>query len=413
MIRAASIVCLLCSAVPLCGCGRTPPDGAPQLRWYVFNEPSGAFAAAARACTETSGGAYAVEIVPLPADADQQREQLVRRLAAGDRDVDLIGMDVIWTAEFAAAGWILPFDAARAAQLNDRLAPTRESATWDGQLWAVPFTTNAQLLWYRKDRVPEPPATWDDMLRIAQSLGANGTIEAQGARYEGLTVLFVSLLRSAGGRLLEPNGRAVALDAEPTQRALDLLRRFATSGVAPANFANAREDDSRLGFETGRASFMLNYTFVWPSAQRNAPEIAREMAWARWPRVTAELPSRVTLGGINVGVAARGEHAEFAFEAALCLASADNQRMAASMGALPPTIEALYDDPAVRANLPFADTLRATLRDAVQRPQTPLYSDVSLAIGSAVHPARAIDPAATAERLRAAVERALHSEGLL
>jgi multiple sugar transport system substrate-binding protein len=83
------------------------------------------------------------------------------------------------------------------------------------------------------------------------------------------------------------------------------------------------------------------------------------------------------------------------------------------MGALPPTIEALYDDPAVRAHLPFADALRDTLRDAVQRPQTPLYSDVSLAIDSALHPPRSIDPPVTAARLRAAVDRALRSEGLL
>lgn len=413
MTRVASIGLLLCSAVPLAGCAPPPPAGPPLLRWYVFNEQSGAFAAAARACSAAADGAYTVELVPLPADADQQREQLVRRLAAGDRDVDLIGMDVIWTAEFAAAGWIVPFSDAQAAQVEGRLAPTVESASWDGRLWAVPYTTNAQLLWYRTDRVPEPPSTWDELLRDAESLGKDGTIEAQGARYEGLTVLFISLLRSAGGRVLDDSGRAVSLADEPTQRALELLRRFATSEAAPANLANAREDDSRLGFETGHASFMLNYTYVWPSAQRNAPEIARHMAWARWPRASEHWPSRVTLGGLNIGVGARGRSPGLAFQAALCIASAENQRMAATMGALPPTVEALYDDPAVRSNLPFADALRATLRDAVQRPQTPLYSDVSLAIDSALHPPSDIDPPATAARLRVAVERALRSEGLL
>jgi len=411
--RVASIGLLVCAAVPLAGCTPPPPGGAPLLRWYVFNEQSGAFAAAARACSAAAGGDYTIELVPLPADADQQREQLVRRLAAGDRDVDLIGMDVIWTAEFAAAGWIVPFSDAQAGEVEGRLAPTLESASWDGRLWAVPFTTNAQLLWYRTDRVRGPPATWDDMLRDAQSLGSDGTIEAQGARYEGLTVLFISLLRSAGGRVLDDSGRAVSLAPEPTERALELLRRLATSDTAPANFANAREDDSRLGFETGRASFMLNYPFVWPSARENAPEVAGHMAWARWPRATADLPSRVTLGGINIGVGARGQHPSLAFRAALCIASADNQRMAARVGALPPTLDALYDDPAVRATLPFADALRATLRDAVQRPQTPLYSDVSLAIGGALHPPQDIDPPATAARLRTAVGRALRSEGLL
>jgi multiple sugar transport system substrate-binding protein len=74
---------------------------------------------------------------------------------------------------------------------------------------------------------------------------------------------------------------------------------------------------------------------------------------------------------------------------------------------------ALYDDPAVRNTFPFADLLRATLRDAVQRPQTPLYSDVSLAISHTLHPMSRIDPDRDLGRLREAIDRALHSQGLL
>ena len=78
-----------------------------MLHWYIFDEQSGAFAQAAQDCSDESGGRYTIKLSALPTDADQQREQLVRRLAAGDKDIDIIGMDVIWTAEFADAGWIL------------------------------------------------------------------------------------------------------------------------------------------------------------------------------------------------------------------------------------------------------------------------------------------------------------------
>lgn len=403
---------ILALAAALTACGTDAPPGRPVLQWYVFDEPSGAFDDAARACGRASGGDYTIEITPLPADADQQREQLVRRLAAGDADLDLIGMDVIWTAEFAAAGWVLPWSADQANRVTGRLEPTLHSARWDERLWAVPFTTNAQLLWYRSDRVAAPPATWDEMIRQAEALGGEGTIQAQGARYEGLTVLFISLLRSAGGRLLSESGDAVSLEAEPTLRVLRLMRRFARSAAAPRGLANAREDEARLGFETGDASFMVNYSFVWPSAHENAPDVARHMAFGRWPGITANRPSRVTLGGINIGVGAHTRYPEHAHDAALCLASADNQRLAASRGGLAPTLERLYEDPQVRETFPFADTLRATLRDAVQRPQTPLYSDVSLAVSHTLHPMRAIEPAETAARLRDAVARALRSEGL-
>ena len=57
--------------------------------------------------------------------------------------------------------------------------------------------------------------------------------------------------------------------------------------------------------------------------------------------------------------------------------------------------------------------LRETLRDGVQRPQTPFYADVSLAISHTLHPMHQIDPDRDVARLREAVGRALASEGLL
>jgi multiple sugar transport system substrate-binding protein len=394
-------------------CARQAPR-VPTLHWYVFNEPSGAFAQAADDCSKQSNGRYRIVIAPLPSDADQQREQLVRRLAARDPDIDIAGMDVIWTAEFAEAGWILPWEGVNAERARaGRLGSAVESATYGKQLWAVPFTTNTQLLWYRTDRVPRPPATWDDMIRAAERIGAGGRIVAQGERYEGLTVFFVSLLASAGGSVLTPDNRSVSLETEPTRRALEIMHRFANSPAADPALSTAREDQARLAFESGAASFMLNYTYVWPSAHADVPALARHMAWARWPAVIAGRPSRVTIGGVNLGVGAYSRHSDLAFEAAACIASASGQRLAATRGGLPPTIAALYDDPDVRKAFPFADTLRATLRDAVQRPQTPLYADVSLAVSHTLHPMRDIDPAKDVARLRAAVGRALRSEGLL
>lgn len=405
------LLCLGAGSLP--GCNGPVPD-IPRLRWYVFAEPSGAFAEAARRCTEAARGRYRIEIAALPADADQQREQLVRRLAAGDEDIDIIGMDVIWTPEFAEAGWVLPWEEAAAQGASaGRLQSAIQSATWEQRLWAVPFTTNTQLLWYRTDRVGTPPATWDAMIDLAERLGESGTIEAQGERYEGLTVFFVSLLASAGGAVLEPGGQRVSLAQEPVRRALEVMRRLANSPAADPALATAREDQARIAFESGRSSFMVNYTYVWPSARANAPAVAEHMGWARWPAVIAGQPSRVTIGGINLGVAAHSRHPGFAFEAAACLASEPNQRLAATRGGLPPTSAALYDDAGVRATFPFADLLRETLRSAVQRPQTPLYADVSLAISHTLHPMRDIESGADGERLRAAVRRALHSGGLL
>lgn len=398
----------------LSGCEAANQSAVPTLRWYTFDERSGAFETAARNCAEASGGAYRIELALLPADADQQREQLVRRLAARDRDIDIIAMDVIWTAEFAEAGWILPWRGEAAAQARaGRLAGPLASATYKDELWGAPFNTNAQLLWYRTDRVPRPPQTWDEMIDMAEALGERGTIQAQGARYEGLTVFFTSLLASAGGSVLTERGDAVSLEDGPTGRALAVMKRLATFPSADPSLSTVREDEARLAFESGRSLFMINYTFVYASARQNAPEVAANLGWARWPSMIAGTPSRVTVGGINLGVSRHSRHPELAFRAAACIASAPNQRLGVQRAALPPSIASLYDEPELRKVFPFAELLRETLHDAVQRPQTPVYNDISLAISRSLHPMREIEPKKDVPALRRAVGRALRSEGLL
>ncbi len=87
--------------------------GKNAINWYVFNEPGGSYDKAVADCNKEAGGKYQINYVKLPTDANQQRELIVRRLAAKDKDIDLIGMDVIWTAELAEAGWILPWEGAQ------------------------------------------------------------------------------------------------------------------------------------------------------------------------------------------------------------------------------------------------------------------------------------------------------------
>ena len=394
-------------------CGGGGDDGTATLNWYVFDEPGGSFTNAAEQC---STDAYRIEVQVLPSDADQQREQLVRRLAAGDSSIDLIGMDVIWTPEFAQAEWILPFegDAADAA-VEGRFEAAVESASYEDDVYGVPFTSNTQLLWYRKDLVDEPPETWDQMIDMAEDLAEAGEphlIQTQGQRYEGLTVFFTSMLASAGGSVLDESGEEVALEDGPTEEALETMARYADSVAAPSTLSTALEDDGRLAFESGDSAFMVNYPFVYPSAESNAPDIFENLGWAQFPRVVEDEPARVSIGGVNIGVGADSRHPDEAFEAAACIASEENQLFAAENGGLPPTIEALYDDERLREVYPFADALRETFEQAVQRAQTPRYNDVSLAVSGTLHPLSGID-GSTADDLRDAIERALAGEGLL
>jgi multiple sugar transport system substrate-binding protein len=331
-------------------------------------------------------------------------------------------MDVIWTGEFAEAGWIRAFTPDEAAQItNGVLAGPVRSGTYKDRLYAAPFTSNTQLLWYRKDRVPNPPQTWDQLIDTAAGLrnGQPNYVEVQGNRYEGYTVWFNALLESAGGSVLAPTTAAtgatpqVSLEHGPTVQALSVIQKLAHSPVADPSLSTSTEDTTRLAFESGKATFMVNYPFVYPSAQQDAPDVFKNMAWARYPAVVNGQPSRPPLGGINLGVGAYSKHPDLDVDAVRCLISEDNQVIAAVKGGLPPTLNAAYDRPEMKTAYPFGDLIRQELQDAAPRPVTAPYNDVSLAIQRTIHPPRSVNPESTATKLKSLVEKAVKGQALL
>jgi multiple sugar transport system substrate-binding protein len=404
--RLAAITGLvLVTSLTAFGCGSNGGGGGTAtLNWYVFKEPGGAYDKAVADCNKQANGRYEIKYQALPTNANQQRELLVRRLAAKDSSVDLAGMDVIWTAEFAAAGWIKPWTGANAAAAReDKLEGPLKTVDYRGQIWAIPFTSNTQLLWYRKDEVPNPgeDATWDEIIKIAHDKGK--AIEEQGNQYEGLTVWINSLVAGAGTPLVSQSGKVTASDAA-IKDAATIEKRLATE-AAPAGLATNQEDQARLGFEAGRSVYELNYTFIWPSAAA-IKGFQKKIGWARYPRTVPDKPSRPPLGGINIGVGSYTNHTKLAFEAARCLASDKNQAIASELGGLPPTTESVYNDPKVKKAFPFADELRTSIESAAPRSVTAAYADISLAIQKTFHPPSDVNPDDVVSKLKDRLDKA-------
>lgn len=413
----AALLAALAAAPLLVACGSG--ERGVTLHWYVKEDSSGSYQQAAATCSDDSGGRYRIRMEPLPQTTDTQRELLVRRLAARDRTVDIIGMDVIWTAEFAEAGWLRPWTGPQATQVSAGvLAGPLATARYGGRLWAAPFTSNTQLLWFWKSRTPDPPTTWDQVLAQAEALPRDrNEVAVQGGRYEGYTVWINSLLASAGTQLVtdadRPDRARAALADGPSRQALAVIRRLATSPVADPGLSVATEVDTQQAMLSGRAAFSLNYAALYAAVRDQQPALLPDLGWTRYPQVVAGMQSRPPLGGINLGVSAYSGHAEQAFDAAACLRSAANQRVAATRGDIPPTISAVYDDPAVVREFPFADLLRQCIQEAAPRPATPAYSDVSLAVQQVLHPPASVDPDRDVPELRRTIEKALASQALL
>src|SRR4051794_31362014 len=354
------------------------------------------FSAVAKRCNEELGGRFTIQQVSLPKGADDQRLQLARRLTGNDKTLDVMALDVVWTAEFAEAGWALPLSddpsgQAEADATSNTLPGPLQTATWQHKLYAAPITTNTQLLWYRADLMDQPPKTWDGMVTEATRLHAAGKpswIALQAKQYEGLVVWFNTLLESAGGQVLSDDGKTVTLTDTPehraaTVKALQIIKSVATAPGADPSVTQSDESTARLGFEQGKAALEVNWPFVFASMLENAvkggvpflplnekPELngsindagtfsptddqftvafdaSKEVfGFAPYPGVIPGQPTRVTLGGLNLAVAKTTRHPAEAFEAVRCIRNLENQKYTSIEGGLPAVRASLYSDPA-------------------------------------------------------------------
>jgi len=406
----------------------------------VYYGPEENFQSVVDNCNTQANGAYKIVYNKLPRDADGQRQQMVRRLAASDDALDILGLDVTWVPEFAKAGWLKPWTGANEqAAKEDVLEGPLATATYDNKLYAATKNTNVQLLWYDDRVTPQPPATFDDMIKQAQDLKAKGSKRYQilftGAQYEGLVVFYNTLTASSNGHILSDDGTKVVMD-QGAVSALGLLKRIATSGVTSPALTSAQEQQVQLGFQNadGQGAFELNWPFVYASMQSAAKDdpsmkaSLEHMKWARYPSAVPGTPSKVTIGGFNLAVSAYSKHPEESFKAALCLRSKDSQKFSAIKDGVPPTLRSLYtddapldpskpanadDNPSMATAYPMKADILSAVEDSAVRPLSPIYQNASTVTSKLLSPPGDIDPTSTANDLREQLQLALDSKGVL
>jgi trehalose/maltose transport system substrate-binding protein len=412
--RAFAAGAALALTAPLAACGSSDEGGIPVLNLYQF--PVEHMQDVVDTCNQQAAGKYKIEYQVLPRTADDQRIQMVRRLAAKDSNMDILALDVTWTQEFASANWVKEFTGTDKTQVESGTLPgPLASASYNNKLYAAPANTNVQLLWYRKDLVPNPPKTWDEMIRMSLQLKQQGKpyqVLTMGAQYEGLVVLFNSLVASAGGKVVSEDGKTAIMDAGAV-KGLQELKTFATAGVTSPSFSNMIEDDVRHAFQNGQGAFELNWPYVYASMQTEDPSLLPNFGWTRYPGIDAGTPSVTTIGGSNLAVSAFSKHPDLAFQAVQCMRGPDAQKYLAINAGEPPSIEAVYNDPAMVKAYPMKDTLLEEMKNAAPRPRTPAYQNLSTVVAAQLSPPSSINPQKTATSLKKAIQDAIDSKGVL
>ncbi|TSD99307.1 ABC transporter substrate-binding protein [Skermania sp. ID1734] len=312
-------------------------------------------------------------------DASQAHDDLVQHLQAKESDYDVMALDVVWTAEFAAKGWLQPLKGNFSLDTSKLLAPTVDSATYKGTLYAAPKNTNGGLLFYRKDLLPSPPATWADMLKdcaIAKEHNI-GCYAGQFAPYEGLTVNVSEVINAFGGSFVGRDGTTPTVNSAQSKQGLQTLVDAYKNGDIPKQAITYKEPESQQAFQSGQLLFLRNWPYVYGTAGQAGSAVQGKYAVAPLPGKDGIGTS--TLGGYNVGINVYSKHKATAMDFLRFITGEQAQRIIAD-GALPPTMGSLYDDPALDAKMPYLPTLKESIEHAVPRPVTPFYPAVSKAI---------------------------------
>jgi len=352
-----------------------------------------------------------------PDAADQKHQLYVQWLNAGASDPDVLQLDVIWTPEFAAAGWILPLDRFR-PDTAGFFPSTIQANQWKDSLYALPWFIDVGMLYWRTDLMRSPPATYDELVRIAERATQAGKTRYgyvwQGARYEGLVANFVEYLTAHGGRILD--GGRVVLDSEAGLLALrEMLDEIYRERVVPTSVLTWHEEEVRFAFQNGEAAFMRNWPYPVPLLQDTAQsKVAGRFAVAALPAAAGGSPA-AAIGGAQLAINRRTEHPEAAWAVIDYLTRPEQMLERARVVGQFPTRRTVYDEPELASSLAIPPaTVRQVVEHAVPRPVTPVYTQLSEILQIYLHRAltRQAQPEAALAQAQREMQRLLNRVGL-
>ncbi len=327
----------------------------------------------------------------MPADTGQHFDQLKTEFQAGGGDIDVVGGDVIWPAQFAANGWILDLsERFPESERSEFLPAPIQANTYQGGIYGVPWYTDAGMLYYRTDLLEQsgfsqPPGTYDELKNMARRVqrdsGTRYGLVFQGADYEGGVVNALEYIWNSGGEVLDPNDpNRVTINSPETIRGLQVERSMIEDGIAPEGVTQYKEQESATIFLNGDAVFMRNVPRMYALASDpNESKIKPEQIGVSTLPVAAEgNRSYSNLGGWNLFINAASKNQDAAWEFIRFMSAAEQQKFRALNGSVIPTRQSLLEDQEILDKVPVISLGREAIQNTRPRPVSPYYSDMSL-----------------------------------
>ncbi len=333
-----------------------------------------------------------VNFIELSDKADEQQQKMIENANnSGANGYDVLSVDVVWTAQFAANAMIVELPGTD-FKTTGYIKPAVEACTYFNKLYAFPSTSDGAMLYYRKDLLDEvgaqPPATWDDIAKVGALVKAkHPDIKIWGGqfqKYEGLTCNFAEWLNSGGGSFLDDAGKPTITSDAAIAGVQYMADRF-KDGTISAEQTTWQEEQSRQAFQDGKLLFLRNWPYVYSLAEKTdgSSQIAGKFAVAALPGKSGTGVS--TLGGHNMAVTKTAKNQGTCKEFILWWNSQAQQKANVIKTSNAPTFEALYTDAELVKQFPYLPVLQKSIGNAKARPKAVKYSDVTLAIQDAAY----------------------------
>ncbi|MGM0420050.1 MAG: ABC transporter substrate-binding protein [Bacillota bacterium] len=339
-----------------------------------------------------------VEVLDTPDLAQDRLGLYLQFFEAESSEVDVYQIDVIWPGDLAEH-FVDLYDYGAEEVIDMHFEEIVDNNTVDGKLVAIPWFTDAGLLYYRTDLLDkydlDPPETWDELEEAARIIQEGEREDGnqdfvgyvwQGDAYEGLTCDALEWLASSNAGTIISKDEVITVNNE---NAVDMLEQAAdwVGTISPSGVTGMGEEDARAVWQGGNAAFMRNWPYAYSLSQGEDSAVAGKFDVSPLPS-SPDGESAATLGGWQLAVSKYSEHPEIAAEVALYLANYESQKMRAVEGSMNPTIVELYEDEEVLEASPFFGELYEVFTNAVARPSTvsaPNYNQVSEYFFQAVH----------------------------
>lgn len=320
----------------------------------------------------------------MPNSSGQQHDQYVTAFSSKSSEIDVFDADVVWPAEFAQANYAMELDRfidKDHIKMNDYFPGAAEAAKFDGKQWAMPKYMDAGILFYRKDLIPNPPQTWDELIAQAkQAKGKGGTTAGyvmQANQYEGLVVNAMEFIGSYGGKIIDENNKVVVNSPE-TIKGLKKMVEVANSGVTPNNLLTYQETETERAFNQGQTALARNWPYMAKTADdASVSKVKGKFGYTTLPK--GDKGSASTLGGYMAMINRYTDHPKEAWEFVKFMTGPEGQTISAVEGGRAPTIKALYEKPEVQKARPLFKEpfFIKTLNSTIPRPVTPNYQKIS------------------------------------